>query len=93
MYLKLEPLNPADPGSCAELFRVLRNIINEISALEPSDPAKLAKYTICLFQVVAPSNEDLAVRLLEEAYGMARDAHGVSHVCSIQPETGDRTGN
>ncbi|POS79951.1 hypothetical protein DHEL01_v201659 [Diaporthe helianthi] len=68
-----------------ELFRVLRNIINEISALEPSDPAKLAKYTICLFQVVAPSNEDLAVRLLEEAYGMARDAHGVSHTPAAWP--------
>lgn len=67
----------------SELFRVLRNIINQISALQPSDPAKLAKYTICLFQIVAPSNDDLAARLLEEACSMARDGHGVSYSRSV----------
>ncbi|KAH8778487.1 meiosis protein SPO22/ZIP4 like-domain-containing protein [Diaporthe sp. PMI_573] len=59
-----------------ELFSVLRKIINQISALEDCDPVKLAKYTRCLFQAVAPSRDDLAGRLLEEACIMARDAHG-----------------
>ncbi|KAG8164456.1 hypothetical protein KVR01_006374 [Diaporthe batatas] len=68
-----------------DLFSVLRNIINQISALEPTDPAKLAKYTTCLFQVVAPSNDDLAGMLLEEALSMARDAHGVSYTPAAWP--------
>ncbi|KAJ0124698.1 Testis-expressed sequence 11 protein [Diaporthe amygdali] len=59
-----------------ELFSVLRKIINEISALQDRDSSKLAKYTRCLFQAVAPSNDDLAGRLLDEACRMTSDAHG-----------------
>ncbi|ROV97146.1 hypothetical protein VMCG_07448 [Cytospora schulzeri] len=59
-----------------ELFSVLRKIINEISVLEDSDPARLARYTRCLFQTIAASNEELGGRLLDEACRMAGEAHG-----------------
>ncbi|KUI61426.1 Testis-expressed sequence 11 protein [Cytospora mali] len=59
-----------------ELFSVLRKIINEIASLEDSDPIRLAKYTRCLFQTIAASNEELGGRLLDEACSMAGEAHG-----------------
>ncbi|KAK7740394.1 sporulation-specific protein 22 [Diaporthe eres] len=59
-----------------QLFSVLRKIINQISALQDCDPSKLAKYTRCLFQIVAPSNDNLAGILLDEACRMASDAYG-----------------
>lgn len=61
-----------------ELFSVLRNIINEISGLEDSEGAKLAKYTRCLFQVTVPFKEDLGDMLLDEVHTMVFEAHGVS---------------
>lgn len=61
-----------------ELFSVLRKIINEISVLEDSNPALLAKYTRCLFQIMVGSHQELGGRLLDEACGMASEAHGVS---------------
>lgn len=64
--------------SQSELFSILRKIINEISVLEDSDPARLAKYTRCLFQTIAASNEELGGRLLDEACRMASEARGVS---------------
>lgn len=64
----------------AELFSVLRKIINEISALQDCDSSKLAKYTRCLYRAVAPSSDELAGRLLDEAYKMASEAHRVSNI-------------
>lgn len=63
---------------------MLRKIINQISALQDCDPSKLAKYTRCLFQIIAPSNDNLAGILLDEACRMASDAYGVSSVCDMQ---------
>lgn len=59
------------------LFSVVRMIINQIADLDDFDPARLAKYTRCLFQATLPFNEDLAGRLLDETCTMVRDAYGV----------------
>lgn len=60
-----------------ELFVVLRAIINQITELDGFDPAKLAKYTRCLYQATLPFRKELGGRLLDETCRMIKDAHGV----------------
>lgn len=62
----------------AELFGVLRKIINEISALDDADSIKLSMYTRCLFQVTVPFKQELGDMLLDEAHAMVNEAHRVS---------------
>ncbi|KAG5984694.1 hypothetical protein E4U55_003640 [Claviceps digitariae] len=47
------------------LLDTLKRIINEIFALEAFDVAKLAKYLQCLFQVLLPKNDTLALGVLD----------------------------
>lgn len=84
------PVHHTANRSCIELFSVLRKIINQISDLDETDPAKLAKYTRCLFQVILPANEELARRLLDEACEMTKDARGVS-LSSVSPSNPSET--
>jgi hypothetical protein len=56
----------------------MRKIINEIWALESFDATKLAKYTRCLFQATLPLDDNLAMRLLDEACSKARELREVS---------------
>ncbi|KAK4655881.1 sporulation-specific protein 22 [Podospora pseudocomata] len=55
------------------LYSTMRKLVNEIWALEAFDAVKLAKYTRCLFQATLPVDDGLAMRLLEEACGKARE--------------------
>lgn len=56
----------------------MRKIVNEIWDLENFDAVKLAKYTRCLFQATLPLDDTLAMKLLQEACGKARELHQVS---------------
>ncbi|KAK0674422.1 meiosis protein SPO22/ZIP4 like-domain-containing protein [Cercophora samala] len=55
------------------LYSTMRKLVNEIWALEAFDAIKLAKYTRCLFQATLPVDDGLAMKLLEEACGKARE--------------------
>ncbi|KAK4157665.1 meiosis protein SPO22/ZIP4 like-domain-containing protein [Chaetomidium leptoderma] len=55
------------------LYSTMRKIVNEIWVLESFDAIKLAKYTRCLFQATLPLDDGLAMRLLDEACGKARE--------------------
>jgi hypothetical protein len=55
----------------------MRKIVNEIWVLESFDAVKLAKYTRCLFQATLPLNDELAMRLLDEACSKARELREV----------------
>ncbi|KAK4204676.1 meiosis protein SPO22/ZIP4 like-domain-containing protein, partial [Triangularia verruculosa] len=55
------------------LYSTMRKLVNEIWVLEAFDAVKLAKYTRCLFQATLPVDDRLAMNLLEEACGKARE--------------------
>ncbi|KAK0732676.1 meiosis protein SPO22/ZIP4 like-domain-containing protein [Apiosordaria backusii] len=55
------------------LYSTMRKLVNEIWVLEAFDAVKLAKYTRCLFQATLPVDDGLAMKLLEEACGKARE--------------------
>ncbi|KAL2116517.1 hypothetical protein VTJ04DRAFT_8685 [Mycothermus thermophilus] len=55
------------------LYSTIRKIVNEIWILERFDAAKLAKYTRCLFQATLPLDDGLAMRLLDDVCGKARE--------------------
>ncbi|KAA8629884.1 hypothetical protein SMACR_04082 [Sordaria macrospora] len=57
------------------LYSTMRKIVNEIWDLESFDAVKLAKYTRCLFQATLPLDDTLAMKLLQEACGKARELH------------------
>lgn len=57
----------------------MRLIINDIFTLEQFDNEKLGKYIRCMFQAILPLDEVLALQLLDEAAGLARDGAQVSH--------------
>ncbi|KAJ4405152.1 sporulation-specific protein 22 [Neurospora sp. IMI 360204] len=57
------------------LYSTMRKIVNEIWDLESFDAVKLAKYTRCLFQATLPLDDILAMKLLQEACGKARELH------------------
>lgn len=57
------------------LYSTMRKIVNEIWDLESFDAVKLAKYTRCLFQATLPLDDSLAMKLLQEACGKARELH------------------
>lgn len=56
----------------------MRILVNEIWLLESFDAVKLAKYTRCLFQATLPLDDGLALNLLDEACGKARQLREVS---------------
>jgi hypothetical protein len=58
----------------------MRKIVNEIWILERFDAAKLAKYTRCLFQATLPLDDGLAMKLLDDVCGKARELKQVSFV-------------
>lgn len=62
-----------------ELHRILKLIINEIWKLEHFDQHKLAKYMRCLFQAVLPHGDDLALEVLDNVLGVAKDSAEVCH--------------
>ncbi|KAL1892941.1 sporulation-specific protein 22 [Ceratocystis pirilliformis] len=64
----------------AELYRILQLIINEIWKLEQFDSAKLAKYMRCLFQVVLPYSEDLALQTLNNVLTIAKEGPAKSTI-------------
>lgn len=68
----------ADTDFCEVLYSTMRKIVNEIWDLESFDAVKLAKYTRCLFQATLPLDDTLAMKLLQEACGKARELHEVS---------------
>ena len=70
------------------LYSTMRKIVNEIWDLESFDAVKLAKYTRCLFQATLPLDDTLAMKLLQEACGKARELHEVSHI--LNPGHQDR---
>ncbi|KAK3320643.1 meiosis protein SPO22/ZIP4 like-domain-containing protein [Cercophora scortea] len=55
------------------LYSNMRKIVNEIWSIEGFDGLKLARYTRCLFQATLPLNDALAMKLLDEACGKARE--------------------
>lgn len=55
------------------LYSTMRKLVNEIWVLESFDALKLAKYTRCLFQAMLPLDDGLAMRLLDEACGKAKE--------------------
>ncbi|KAK4221468.1 meiosis protein SPO22/ZIP4 like-domain-containing protein [Podospora fimiseda] len=55
------------------LYSIMRKLVNEIWALESFDAIKLAKYTRCLFQATLPLDDELAIRLLDEASIKAKE--------------------
>lgn len=63
----------------------MRKIINEIWALERFDAVKLAKYTRCLFQATLPLDDNLAMNLLDEACGQAKELREVSDLLLLPP--------
>jgi len=62
---------------CPVLYSTMRKIINEIWMLESFDATKLAKYTRCLFQAALPLDDDLSMKLLDEACSKARELREV----------------
>lgn len=55
----------------------MRKIINESWMLESFDAVRLAKYTRCLFQATLPVDDDLGMKLLDEASSKARELREV----------------
>lgn len=48
------------------LFSALKLIINEIHTLEKFDAAKLAKYLRCLFHILLPKDDALALEMVDQ---------------------------
>lgn len=71
-------------GSCSLLtcvlvmFATMRLIINEIFTLEKFDNEKLSKYLRCIFQVILPVNDEMALQLVDESLKVAREGAQVS---------------
>ncbi|KAL5624996.1 hypothetical protein BROUX41_005056 [Berkeleyomyces rouxiae] len=57
-----------------ERYSILQIIVNEIWKLERFNSSKLAKYLRCLFQVVLPCSEDLALETLDNVLNIAKDS-------------------
>ncbi|GJN84559.1 hypothetical protein PLIIFM63780_008119 [Purpureocillium lilacinum] len=55
------------------LYATMRLIVNEIFELENFDSARLAKYMRCIFQAVLPTDDGLALQLLDQALQLARE--------------------
>jgi hypothetical protein len=56
----------------------MRLIVNGISVLDKFDTQKLGKYLRCIFQVILPLDDTLALQLLEETSHIAREGSQVS---------------
>jgi len=70
----------------------MRLIVNEIFELENFDSARLVKYMRCIFQAVLPTDDGLALQLLDQALQLAREG---AQVCSrarvlARPRAGPR---
>jgi hypothetical protein len=68
------------------MFRTMRLIINQIFDLEKFDNEKLAKYVRCIYQVILPLDEDMALQLIDEALKIAREGAQVSFPHPIKEE-------
>lgn len=60
-------------SSLLVMFSTMRLIINEIFVLAEFDNEKLSKYIRCVYQVILPLDDDLALQLLDEALRLSRE--------------------
>lgn len=65
----------------AVLYQSLRELINQIWALEHFGNEKLSKYMRCLLKVTLPMQSEISLGLIGEISRMVTELAGVGHRC------------
>ncbi|KAG6305870.1 hypothetical protein E4U45_008139 [Claviceps purpurea] len=87
MLLQSSITPPEDPSSLAAvLLTTLKHLINEIHTLEAFNAAKLAKYLRCLFHVLLPRNDALALSILDHFAQLSLEAKAVNTTVDVERE-------
>ncbi|KAG6024974.1 hypothetical protein E4U19_003439 [Claviceps sp. Clav32 group G5] len=68
------------------LLTTLKHLINEIHTLEAFNAAKLAKYLRCLFHVLLPRNDALALSILDHFAQLSLEAKAVNTKVDVERE-------
>ncbi|KAG5959576.1 hypothetical protein E4U57_000588 [Claviceps arundinis] len=68
------------------LLTTLKHLINEIHTLEAFNAAKLAKYLRCLFHVLLPKNDALALSILDHFAQLSLEAKVVNTMVDVERE-------